>query len=76
MEERLNIDVNIGSIEGQWTYFDPEVSLDHVVLGESLYFDHLTFRINTLKSLLERTVIVTALKVKSCLLYTSDAADE
>ena len=65
MEERLNIDVNIGSIEGQWTYFDPEVSLDHVVLGESLYFDHLTFRINTLKSLLERTVIVTALKVKS-----------
>ena len=43
MEERLSIDVNIGSIEGKWTYFDPEVSLDHVVLGESLYFDHLTF---------------------------------
>ena len=65
MEERLNMDVNIGSIEGKWSYFDPEVTFDHVVLGESLYFDHLTFRINTLKSLLNRTVVVTVLKVKS-----------
>ena len=65
MEQKLNMDVNIRSIEGNWIYFDPEISLDQVALGESLYFDHLTLRIDTFKSLLNRRVVVTAIKLKS-----------
>ena len=65
MEQKLNMDVNIGAIEGNWIYFDPEITLDHVALGESIYFDHLTLRIDTLKSFLNRSVVVTAIELKS-----------
>ena len=73
MEQKLNMDVNIGAIEGNWIYFDPEISLDQVALGESLYFDHLTLRIDTFKSLLNRRVVVTAIKLKSIELHIEEA---
>ncbi|MFL2528257.1 MAG: YhdP family protein [Candidatus Azotimanducaceae bacterium] len=72
LEERFDVDLKIASINGHWDYFDPEIVLNGVLLGESTSFDHVTFQIGILNSLIERTVVITSIDLRGLKIFLEE----
>ena len=65
LEARLDGPVGIGSVEGGWSYFDPRLVVRDISLGSSLLVDQVTIQIGAIHSLMERSLVITALEVRN-----------
>ncbi len=67
LQVSIGTEVRIGSLEGDWQYFDPIVHLNHLVVGpvESpvLVIENLTLRVGSLYTVWERSPVLTEIMV-------------
>ncbi|HAK51808.1 MAG TPA: TIGR02099 family protein [Gammaproteobacteria bacterium] len=62
LEGILGVPVAIGSVEGDWSYFDPRLTVRDVSLGSSVSADQVTMQIDAIRSLIERSLVITTVE--------------
>ena len=80
LSRRLNVDVHIGHLEGDWEYLDPRFTIDDLVIGDpalpAIKIGHVSARIDTLGSLRELSPVVRNLDIAGLAFSMSQRDDD